>query len=211
MSFNLLLPFLHGAILAFSLIIPAGIQNIFILNQSIINKSVSSTLPIIITASLCDTVLIVLSVLGLSLVLLKLESVKLIILILGFFFLVYMGYKMWTQPVNKLETHKNNLSKFKQVIFTISVSWLNPHAIIDTIVVIGSQSLDYSNTQKITYSIGCILVTWLWFFLISFLGNRIGKLSSGNILLGKINKLSAILMYLVATYTAFQILNITSL
>ena len=205
MSFDLLSPFIHGLVLAFSLIIPAGIQNTFILNQSVLSKNTLSVLPIIITASLCDTVLIILSVLGISLILLEMEWIKLAILILGFVFLVYIGYKMWKQPPINLGAKQYTLSVMKQVIFTMSVSWLNPHAIIDTVVVIGSQCLQYSSYQKLAYSIGCIMTTWSWFFALALFGNRLGRSKSGHFVLGNINKLSAVLMYLVAAYTAYQI------
>ena len=208
MNFDILFPFLHGTVLAFSLIMPAGMQNTFILNQSFVNKNISSVIPIIITASLCDTILIILSVLGISLILLEMESVKLVILALGFVFLVYIGYKMWRSSPIKLDEKQYKLSKAKQIILTISVSWLNPHAIIDTVVVIGSQCLEYSSYQKFAYSIGCILTTWFWFFSLAFFGNRLNKLKSSSSIIGKINKLSAVLMYLLAIYTASQILNI---
>jgi len=207
MSPDILSPFIHGTVLAFSLIMPAGIQNTFILNQSFINKSISSVIPIVITASLCDTTLIILSVLGISLILLEMESLKLLILVLGFIFLVYIGYKMWRHPTVELDEKQYKLSRTKQIIFTISVSWLNPHAIIDTVVVIGTQCLQYSSYQKIAYSVGCIVTTWLWFLALALFGNRLGKLKSSNNIIGKINKLSAILMYLVAGYTASQILD----
>ena len=152
--------------------------------------------------------LILLSVLGISLVLLERESVKLVILIVGFIFLVYIGYKLWNQTKINPGTKQYNLSKIKQIIFTISVSWLNPHAIIDTVVVIGSQCLQYSSNQKFAYSIGCIIVTWFWFFSIAFFGNKLGKSKSSSFILGNINKVSAVLMYLIAIYTAFQIFNL---
>lgn len=208
MNFDLLFPFIHGIVLAFSLIMPAGIQNTFILNQSFVNNNIFSVMPVIITASLCDTILIVLSVLGISLILLEMEFVRLVILVLGFVFLLYIGYKMWKSSPIKLDEEQYKLSKMKQIIFTVSVSWLNPHAIIDTVVVIGSQCLEYSSYQKFTYSIGCIITTWFWFFSLAFFGNRLSKLKSSVSIIGKINKLSAVLMYLVAIYTAYQIFNI---
>ena len=208
MNFNVLFPFIHGIVLAFSLIMPAGIQNTFILNQSFVSKNISSVIPVIITASLCDTVLIVLSVLGISVILLEMESVRLVILVLGFVFLLYIGYKMWKSSPIKLDEEQYKLSRMKQIIFTVSVSWLNPHAIIDTVVVIGSQCLEYSSYQKFAYSIGCIITTWFWFFSLAFFGNRLSKLKSSVSIIGKINKLSAVLMYLVAIYTAYQIFNI---
>lgn len=56
----------------------------------------------------------------------------------------------------------------KQVSFALSVSLLNPHAILDTIGVIGSSAALYSGSNKIAFTIACISVSWLWFFYSQF-------------------------------------------
>ncbi|ALA71771.1 lysine transporter [Geobacillus stearothermophilus 10] len=55
--------FLHGLILAFGLIFPLGVQNVFILTQGAIQRRWRRALPAVLTASLCDTLLILLAVL----------------------------------------------------------------------------------------------------------------------------------------------------
>ena len=66
----------HGVILAFGLIIPLGLQNIFIFNQGATQPNLKKALPSIITASLCDTTLIILSILGVSLLILIIIMAK---------------------------------------------------------------------------------------------------------------------------------------
>mgnify|MGYP001218790420 FL=1 len=51
-------PLLHGIILAFGLILPLGVQNIFVFNQGATHKKFTNALPVIITAGICDTILI---------------------------------------------------------------------------------------------------------------------------------------------------------
>lgn len=55
---------LHGFILAFGLILPLGVQNIFVFNQGAVQPRFSRVLPVILTASVCDTLLITLAVAG---------------------------------------------------------------------------------------------------------------------------------------------------
>lgn len=50
------------------------------------------------------------------------------------------------------------MSPMKQVSFALSVSLLNPHAILDTIGVIGSSAALYSGSNKIAFTIACISV-----------------------------------------------------
>lgn len=49
---------IHGFTLAFGLILPMGVQNIFIFNQGINQPTYTKALPAIFTAAVCDTILI---------------------------------------------------------------------------------------------------------------------------------------------------------
>ncbi|MCC5401296.1 LysE family transporter [Staphylococcus aureus] len=90
------------------------------------------------------------------------------------------------------------MSPMKQVSFALSVSLLNPHAILDTIGVIGSSAALYSGSNKIAFTIACISVSWLWFFLLAILGKMVGSIDKTGKLLTIINKLSSIIIIIVA-------------
>ena len=60
---------IHGIILAFGLIIPLGVQNVLSLTKVRANQTFGGA-PVILTASICDTLLILIAVQGVSLVLL---------------------------------------------------------------------------------------------------------------------------------------------
>ena len=62
--------FLHGIILSFGLIIPLGVQNVFVFNQGASQSTLLQAAPVVITAAICDTILILVAVQGVSLVLL---------------------------------------------------------------------------------------------------------------------------------------------
>src|SRR6185437_11649056 len=94
--------FLHGFFLAFGLIIPLGMQNVFVFNQGATQKTLMHAMPTVITATLCDVLLITLAVLGLSLVVLEIAWLKLFIFVLGATFLLYIGYLTWKAPVINL-------------------------------------------------------------------------------------------------------------
>lgn len=49
------------------------------------------------------------------------------------------------------------------MLFAMSVSLPNPHAILDTMGVIGTSSLKYNGTEKLVFTVVCIVVSWLWF------------------------------------------------
>ncbi|MGC9588653.1 LysE family transporter [Staphylococcus epidermidis] len=63
----------------------------------------SKALPVIITAGLCDTFLIVIAILGVSLILISMPTLQLFIYIIGFLFLMYMAWSLWTEKPSNIE------------------------------------------------------------------------------------------------------------
>lgn len=197
---------LHAAFLAVGLIMPLGMQNIFIFNQGASHKNFISALPSIITASLCDAVLISLAVLGVSLLVFEHIWIELMIFSVGFCFLLYMGFATWQSAGDDNFSKKNGaFSAKKQVLFGLSVSLLNPHAIIDTVVVIGANAMAYKDGAKWAYAITCIIVSWIWFASLSFAGHRLHKIDKGSFWVRNINRLSALIIWVVAGYIGMKI------
>lgn len=194
--------FIHGLILALGLILPLGVQNIFIFNQGATQKRFRGSLPAIITASFCDTLLILLAVAGVSILIFNIAWIKTLLFLVGIIFLLYMGVIMWkSTPEGSVDGKRPKIfSARKQITFAASVSLLNPHAILDTIGVIGTSSLAYSNIDKIFFTAACIGVSWFWFFLLAIMGRKIGQLNNKNFLLKRINQLSAVIIWSMALY-----------
>ena len=81
---------LHASLLSFGLILPLGVQNVFIFQQGATQKRFINALPAVITASICDTLLITLSVTGISVLILASPFFKTALLSFGVLFLSYM-------------------------------------------------------------------------------------------------------------------------
>lgn len=200
--------FIHGFILALGLILPLGVQNVFVFNQGTLHPSFTKVLPVVITASLCDTLLILASVLGVSLLILGSFWFKVILIGGGVIFLIYMGWTTWnSKPSNNRKEIAENFSIKKQVLFSASVSLLNPHAIMDTVGVIGTSSLRYQGEEKMIFAIACILVSWIWFLGISLIGRVSGKLDTSGSFLLILNKISALVMWGAAVYLVSSLLS----
>ncbi len=137
--------FFHGMILAMGLILPLGVQNLFVFTQGAAQPTLLRALPVVITASLCDTVLIVLAVQGVSLFIASFAWIKILFLMIGVGFLAYMGWLTWnsTWTGNDAGTGKG-LGVKQQISFAVTVSLFNPHAVLDTIGVIGTSAIQYS-------------------------------------------------------------------
>lgn len=191
--------FLHGAILAFGLILPLGVQNVFVFSQGATQKQIVRALPASITAALCDTLLIILAVFGLSVIVLQFEWLRIVLMSIGILFLLYMGYTIWKSDSTNTENNEALPIK-KQILFALSVSLLNPHAILDTIGVIGTSALKYTGSAQINFTAACILISWLWFFGLTLAGASLKKLDRSGKLMNVFNKCSAIFIWATAIY-----------
>lgn len=190
---------IHGIILAFGLILPLGVQNVFVFSQGAMQPSRLRALPAVLTAALCDTLLILLAVLGLSVIVTQFEWLRLALIIGGILFLIYMGKVLWTAKVERAQQGEALPAK-KQILFALSVSLLNPHAILDTVGVIGTSALNYIGTEKMLFTITCIIVSWLWFISLMFAGSMLKKMDSSGKVMYIFNKCSAVFIWGTALY-----------
>jgi len=199
--------FLHGVILAFGLILPLGIQNVFIFNQGAIHTKLRKALPAVVTASICDTILITLAVAGVSVMVLRFDGIGLVLSLIGFLFLLYMGWVMWRSNQGGGQADRSRYSAKRQITFAASVSLLNPHAILDTIGVIGTSSIVYEGYDKLVFALSCIIVSWIWFFGLAIVGSRVGQLGKSGALLKRLNQVSAIIIWIMALYMGYRFID----
>lgn len=196
---------IHGIILAFGLIIPLGVQNVFVFNQGASQPNIWRAAPVVLTASICDTLLILIAVQGVSLVLLTFSWLTTTLYMIGFFFLMYMGWVIWrSDPSNDVKQEKSMPLK-NQIIFAASVSLLNPHAILDTIGVIGTNSIQYIGSEKWAFTFATIIVSWIWFISLAFAGKFLKGFDSTGKTIIVLNKISGLIIWGVALYMLKQV------
>jgi len=189
----------HGVLLALGLILPLGVQNVFIFSQGATQTQFVRALPATITAAVCDTLLILLAIFGLSAIVFQFEWIRVALMSGGSLFLLYMGYTIWTS-VPKADGNHHVLTTREQTLFALSVSLFNPHAILDTIGVIGTSALKYSGAEQALFTGACIAVSWLWFISLTFAGRVIGKIDHTGGFMKLLNKLSALFIWGTAVY-----------
>lgn len=198
---------LHGFLLALGLILPLGAQNVFVFNQGANHKKLRSAIPVVITAGLSDTFLILLAVLGVSLILMTMPTLQLIIYIIGFIFLLYMAWSLWREQPTQLK-EQGSMSAKKQIGFALSVSLLNPHAIMDTIGVIGTSATIYEGGDKILFTVSTIVVSWLWFIFLAVCGRMLGSIDKTGKYILILNKFSSIIVLIVSAIILKNIIDL---
>jgi len=196
--------FIHGMVLAMGLILPLGIQNLFVFTQGVTQSSFLRALPVVVTASMCDTILILLAVQGVSLFIASFAWIKVFSLGIGVVFLSYMGWFTWNNTlVNSCDKEEEFFTVKQQILFAVTVSLFNPHAVLDTIGVIGTSSINYNGNEKVLFTTACILISWCWFLLLAVMGWRAGRRKGFMQIFRVINKISAVFMWLSAIYMAY--------
>ena len=89
-------------------------------------------------------------------------------------------------------------------MFAGSVSLLNPHAIMDTVGVIGASSLQYAGAEKMGFTVACILVSFVWFVFLAVAGRVLKEMKPGFI--PELNKLSPFFIWVSAVYMTVLLL-----
>ena len=203
----MLYAFIYGAILALGLIVPLGIQNIFIFNQGATQHHFLHAMPSVMTAIICDAILIIAAVLGVSVVVLSLPWLKTLMYLVGFVFLIYMGITTWYKTPSHSHAGEKPLSTKSQILFSMSVSLLNPHALLDTIGVIGTNSLQFVGLEKMVFTAACIVISACWFFSLSVAGHFLHKMDTTGRFLYLINKASAFIILSMAGYIGWLLIS----
>ena len=193
---------LHGFLLALGLILPLGPQNAFVLSQGATQPTLWRAAPAVVAAGICDTLLILLAVLGVSVAVMEMAWLRAVLVVVGVGFLVVMGWLTWRAPAPKATQGGEARSARRQAAFAVAISLGNPHAIIDTIGVIGTSSLAYAGKPKIGFTAACVAVSWLWFLLLAIAGRLLSRIDAARALL---NRFSAVVMWVSAAYLALSV------
>jgi len=85
---------------------------------------------------------------------------------------------------------------------TASMSILNPHAIVDTMAIIGANYLAIPSVGRKYFIFACVFVSWAWFLCLSILGIHLSKFK---LVLKYQGKISAVIMWLCAMYLGYQL------
>lgn len=179
--------FLHGLVLAFALILPLGPQNTFVLAQASTLPRLRDAAPVALTAALCDTALITMSVGGVSVLVLAVPWFRTGVALAGSLFMLLIAVTTWphsrpARPQSPVRERARTRSRtafstpWARVRHSISVSLLNPHAILDTLGVIGAAStLEHTVPLRVAYAIGACLVSWVWFGTLLGVGHTLSR------------------------------------
>ncbi|AJT63811.3 LysE/ArgO family amino acid transporter [Streptomyces chattanoogensis] len=159
---------LAGLLLGLGLIMPIGAQNLFIVQQGI-----SLGAPRVFYATLattgCDALLITAGSLGLGTLFAGHAALRTVLMAAGGGYLLYLAWQNLRGPdaagLDAPEAEQT-LTVRRTVTRAMGVSLLNPHAILDTVGVIGAVGVARNGVARVWFAGGCVLASLVWFTLL---------------------------------------------
>ena len=160
--FSNIIAIFNGAIFVIAIVAGIGPQNLNTLTHAI-KKNHAYTVAI--TCFIADSILILAGAFGLSLNKSKI-LIDLINVVGIAFMLWYLVYKVRSlfQKHSKFKISNKLLSKKRSIFQALALTWLNPLVFMDTIVIIGGNSLQYSGIARTNFVIGAVLGDFIWLF-----------------------------------------------
>ncbi|MGM9453088.1 LysE/ArgO family amino acid transporter [Legionella bozemanae] len=160
--------YLNGLFLGLSLIIALGPQNVFLIKQGAQkNHAILSA----VICFICDFILICSSIAGLHELLQLRPVLQIWMMVLGTLFLLFYSAKALTNAFSKQSEDAENAhpprNRTQIILLALGFSILNPHAIIDSLVIIGGGSSGYPDKEHI-FLLGVLTSSFIWFSSLTF-------------------------------------------
>ncbi|MFC1236958.1 LysE/ArgO family amino acid transporter [Vibrio sp. F74] len=197
----------QGFGLGASMIIPIGAQNAYILNQGI-KKNHHLTAATL--CSLIDALLISLGVFGGGAILSQNELLLSTVTIGGIAFLTFYGYlslkSAFQSQTEKLDISTITKSRRSVILSVFAVSLLNPHVYLDTVVVLGSIGGQFEGNDRLSFAIGTMTASFVWFFALSIAASKLAPTLSKPKVKASIDIGVALIMFLIAASLAKELI-----
>lgn len=159
-----------GFALGFSLILAIGAQNAFVLRQGLTRRHV---LPVVMFCAVADMLLIVAGVGGVSLLIADIAS-RHAPALFGLTAIWLAGYGLLrvrsAVMANGAISDGDGVSgQLVPTLVTAAVlTFGNPHVYLDTVVLIGTVSLQFDGTDRIAYGAGAATASFVFFFSLGY-------------------------------------------
>ena len=196
----MLASYFTGLTLMATLIMPIGMQNAFVLNQGVRKQY---HLSVAAFCSLSDAFFMSIGVWGGA----QLFSAYPILLygisILGAGFMLTYGWQCLLRAKKGSSGIDNSkkMKNLKMIMLTCAAfTFLNPHVYIDTIVILGGFAANLSHEEKPMFVIGGISASFLWFFSLALLGQKLAPILAKPLAQRILDTVIGVMMWTLALY-----------
>ena len=198
--------FLTGLFLGLSLIVAIGAQNAFVIRSGILRNHI---FYIALFCAISDSLLIIIGIAGISFFLKDFMN-EFSNIIFGFSALWLFSYgllRIRSALINNYLAVDNN-SKSSSLLKAISIvavfTFVNPHVYLDTMILIGSISQQFLDTNRIYFAIGACTASFIWFFSIAYGAKLLTPIMQKPSHWRNLDLLIALIMFVIAFNLASQ-------
>jgi L-lysine exporter family protein LysE/ArgO len=158
-----------GLLLSLSLIMALGPQNAHVMRMGLRGQHVWLTVAVCIVS---DVLLIGLGVLGIAYVGGMSEGVRVGLVLAGIAFLIYYGAQAFVRcrngesgalPDIQVDHSAGRMTRRQATASALAFGWLNPHAWLDTAVLIGTASIAWGTPGNAVFGLGAAAGSVIWF------------------------------------------------
>lgn len=197
--------FLTGFFLGFSLILAIGAQNSFVLRQGLIGRHV---LIVALFCALSDTLLIIIGVVGISTLLDFIGQLSNLLYGISAIWLIGYGLLRLRDAIkgkSALNAEKISVNGLAStLVFLAVVTFANPHVYLDTVVLLGSISQQFSGDNKIAYALGASTASFAFFFSLAYGARLLAPIMISPNAWRIVDSSIAILMFIIAIKLFFS-------
>ena len=166
--------FVFGLLFGLATAFPVGVQSFVVMNQGL-RFGYPRVLTGIITASLCDTLLIVAGAAGAS-ALLAGAGERVPVILVGVAFLATFGVLAFRAPPEEEAGEVKSVGRpLPMIAQTVGVSLFNPHAVLETVGVLGAAIAAQNAENRMEFACGVIAASWVWFVMVGFGASALQK------------------------------------
>ena len=170
------LPAIRGYLLMLSAIVAIGPQNALLLRQAVRREQAWLTASIFLFG---DVTMVLLGGFGIGHFLGRWPLAKLLLTFLGALYILWFGVGVFRQMLHPKALAMNDASGENSVVLgALAVTFLNPHAMFDTIILVGATALPFQGVTKVIFMLGAILASTSWFFSLAWAGQSLAPFLS---------------------------------
>jgi L-lysine exporter family protein LysE/ArgO len=203
--------FSAGFLLSLSTIMALGPQNVHVMRMGLRGQHVWLTVGLCVAS---DALLISLGVLGMGKLMSGAALLQTAFMALGIVFLLVYGARAFARFRSGASEDTTALQGFgtgamtrrQATLAALGFTWLNPHAWLDTIVLIGAASLAWHAPSNVAFGIGAASGSVVWFIGLALCVLWVGKRLQSPGLWRALDGLVALMMWGTALMLAVNLL-----
>lgn len=172
---------IQGLLLGFAYVAPIGVQNMYIINTSLRSHRLKA-LQVTLIMIMFDISLAFACYWGIGLVLDRVDILKFLIQGVGSLALLWIGIGLLRSNPDEEKSENYDKTFHKILAACFVVTWLNPQAIVDGTLLLGSFKASLSNSDSSLFIIGVCLASTTWFLTLHFLVSKFKNVFNARVL-----------------------------